>query len=184
MEQTDRSGLGPGWKRMKELMGARGGGGGKGQPSSYHSMFRREGFQEAASPSQDTDVVGLYASGRLRGAALVSSVSVSVCWRGRRSLRRDWALSPFGGACFNVLCPPPGPFLPPAGQPAPPGPPASRAKSQSLDPFADLGDLSSSLQGEVQGGLGVHRADWRCAGQIGGAQGRIGGAQGGAGAQC
>ncbi|CAK6433374.1 unnamed protein product [Pipistrellus nathusii] len=50
-----------------------------------------------------------------------------------------------------------GPFLPPAGQPAPPGPPASRAKSQSLDPFADLGDLSSSLQGSP-GGFGPKAA--------------------------
>ncbi|XP_036182139.1 cyclin-G-associated kinase isoform X2 [Myotis myotis] len=44
-----------------------------------------------------------------------------------------------------------GPFFSPGGQPAPPGPPASRAKSQSLDPFADLGDLSSSLQGSPGG---------------------------------
>ncbi|XP_054564782.1 cyclin-G-associated kinase [Eptesicus fuscus] len=44
-----------------------------------------------------------------------------------------------------------GPFFPPGGPPAPPGPPASRAKSQSLDPFADLGDLSSSLQGSPGG---------------------------------
>ncbi|XP_014388952.1 PREDICTED: cyclin-G-associated kinase [Myotis brandtii] len=44
-----------------------------------------------------------------------------------------------------------GPFFSPGGQPAPPGPPASRAKSQNLDPFADLGDLSSSLQGSPSG---------------------------------
>ncbi|ELK24416.1 Cyclin-G-associated kinase [Myotis davidii] len=44
-----------------------------------------------------------------------------------------------------------GPFFSPGGQPAPPGPPASRAKSQSLDLFADLGDLSSSLQGSPGG---------------------------------
>ncbi|XP_058402474.1 cyclin-G-associated kinase isoform X3 [Diceros bicornis minor] len=43
-----------------------------------------------------------------------------------------------------------GPF-PPGGQPAPSGPPASRTKSQSLDPFADLGDLSSGLQGSPAG---------------------------------
>ncbi|XP_008840007.1 cyclin-G-associated kinase isoform X3 [Nannospalax galili] len=35
----------------------------------------------------------------------------------------------------------------PGGQPAPPGPQPSQTKSESLDPFADLGDLSSSLQG-------------------------------------
>lgn len=43
-----------------------------------------------------------------------------------------------------------GPFFSPGGQPVPPGPPASQTKSQSLDPFADLGDLSSSLQGNEQ----------------------------------
>lgn len=46
---------------------------------------------------------------------------------------------------------PEGPFVTPGGQPAPPGPPASQTKSQSLDPFADLGDLSSSLQGSPGG---------------------------------
>lgn len=46
---------------------------------------------------------------------------------------------------------PEGPFFTPGGQPAPPGPPASQTKSQSLDPFADLGDLSSSLQGSPGG---------------------------------
>lgn len=40
-----------------------------------------------------------------------------------------------------------GPFFSPGGQPAPPGPPASQPQSQNQDPFADLGDLSSSLQG-------------------------------------
>ncbi|XP_025742697.1 cyclin-G-associated kinase isoform X3 [Callorhinus ursinus] len=44
-----------------------------------------------------------------------------------------------------------GPFFPPGGQPATPGPPASWTKSQSLDPFADLGDLSSGLQGSPAG---------------------------------
>lgn len=44
-----------------------------------------------------------------------------------------------------------GPFFSPGGQPAPPGPPASWTKSQSLDPFADLGDLSSGLQGSPAG---------------------------------
>ncbi|XP_028359663.1 cyclin-G-associated kinase isoform X2 [Phyllostomus discolor] len=43
-----------------------------------------------------------------------------------------------------------GPFCPGA-QPAPPGPPAGQTKAQSLDPFADLGDLSSSLQGSPGG---------------------------------
>ncbi|XP_065733373.1 cyclin-G-associated kinase [Phocoena phocoena] len=51
-----------------------------------------------------------------------------------------------------------GPFVSPGGQPAPPGPPASQTKSQSQDPFADLGDLSSSLQGSpaapTPGGFG------------------------------
>ncbi|XP_053433823.1 cyclin-G-associated kinase isoform X3 [Nycticebus coucang] len=40
-----------------------------------------------------------------------------------------------------------GPVFSSGGQPAPSGLPASWTKSQSLDPFADLGDLSSSLQG-------------------------------------
>ncbi|XP_016051333.1 PREDICTED: cyclin-G-associated kinase isoform X3 [Miniopterus natalensis] len=44
-----------------------------------------------------------------------------------------------------------GPFFSPGGPPAPPGPPASRTKSQNLDPFADLGDLGSSLQGSPGG---------------------------------
>uniref|UniRef100_A0A8C6F5W7 Cyclin G associated kinase n=1 Tax=Monodon monoceros TaxID=40151 RepID=A0A8C6F5W7_MONMO len=51
-----------------------------------------------------------------------------------------------------------GPFVSPGGQPAPPGPPASQTKSQSHDPFADLGDLSSGLQGSpaapTPGGFG------------------------------
>ncbi|XP_023975230.1 cyclin-G-associated kinase isoform X1 [Physeter macrocephalus] len=51
-----------------------------------------------------------------------------------------------------------GPFVSPGGQPAPPGPPASQTKSQSQDPFADLGDLSSGLQGSpaapAPGGFG------------------------------
>nr|XP_054109543.1 cyclin-G-associated kinase isoform X1 [Callithrix jacchus] len=37
------------------------------------------------------------------------------------------------------------------GQPAPCGPQASWTKSQNLDPFADLGDLSSGLQGSPAG---------------------------------
>ncbi|XP_046512108.1 cyclin-G-associated kinase isoform X1 [Equus quagga] len=44
-----------------------------------------------------------------------------------------------------------GPLLAPGGQPAPPGPSASRTKSQSLDPFADLGDLSPGLPGSTAG---------------------------------
>ncbi|XP_053778598.1 cyclin-G-associated kinase isoform X2 [Desmodus rotundus] len=55
-----------------------------------------------------------------------------------------------------------GPYFCPGGQPAPPGPPASQTKSQSLDPFADLGDLSSSLQGSpggfASGGFGPKAA--------------------------
>uniref|UniRef100_A0A8C3W441 Cyclin-G-associated kinase n=1 Tax=Catagonus wagneri TaxID=51154 RepID=A0A8C3W441_9CETA len=51
-----------------------------------------------------------------------------------------------------------GPFFSPGGQPAPPGPPAGQPQSQSRDPFADLGDLSSSLQGSpaasAPGGFG------------------------------
>uniref|UniRef100_A0A8C0D113 Cyclin-G-associated kinase n=1 Tax=Balaenoptera musculus TaxID=9771 RepID=A0A8C0D113_BALMU len=51
-----------------------------------------------------------------------------------------------------------GPFVSPRGQPAPPGPPASQTKSQSQDPFADLSDLSSGLQGSpaapAPGGFG------------------------------
>lgn len=46
--------------------------------------------------------------------------------------------------------PSPGPFFSPGGQPAPAGPPAGQTKPQSLDPFADLGDLSASLQGIVR----------------------------------
>ncbi|EDL20099.1 cyclin G associated kinase, isoform CRA_a [Mus musculus] len=38
-----------------------------------------------------------------------------------------------------------------AGHPAPPGPNPSQTKSQNLDPFADLSDLSSSLQGGFVG---------------------------------
>ncbi|KAB0398243.1 hypothetical protein E2I00_008833, partial [Balaenoptera physalus] len=48
-----------------------------------------------------------------------------------------------------------GPFVSPGGQPAPPGPPASQTKSQSQDPFADLGDLSSGLQGNLRAVLGT-----------------------------
>ncbi|XP_040093661.1 cyclin-G-associated kinase isoform X2 [Oryx dammah] len=40
-----------------------------------------------------------------------------------------------------------GPFFSPGDQPAPSGLPASQTKSQSQDPFADIGDLSSGLQG-------------------------------------
>ncbi|XP_036903221.1 cyclin-G-associated kinase isoform X2 [Sturnira hondurensis] len=57
-------------------------------------------------------------------------------------------------AWADAPAPPPateGPFFCPGGQPAPPAPPASQTKSQSLDPFADLGDLSSSLQGSPGG---------------------------------
>ncbi|KAM5272079.1 cyclin-G-associated kinase isoform 2-T2 [Ctenodactylus gundi] len=44
-----------------------------------------------------------------------------------------------------------GPLLPPGTQPAPPGPPSSQTKSQILDPFANLGELSCSLQGSAAG---------------------------------
>ncbi|XP_036777287.1 cyclin-G-associated kinase isoform X3 [Manis pentadactyla] len=44
-----------------------------------------------------------------------------------------------------------GPFFSPGGQPTPPGPPASGSKPQSLDPFADFGDLGSGLQGSPAG---------------------------------
>uniref|UniRef100_A0A8C8YRE7 Cyclin G associated kinase n=1 Tax=Prolemur simus TaxID=1328070 RepID=A0A8C8YRE7_PROSS len=49
--------------------------------------------------------------------------------------------------------PSPGPLFSSGGQAAPSGPQASRIKSQvqSLDPFADLGDLSSGLQGSSAG---------------------------------
>lgn len=57
----------------------------------------------------------------------------------------DWAEAPAPTPAAE------GPFFSPGGQPAPPGPPASRTKSQTLDPFADLGDLSSSLQGSPSG---------------------------------
>lgn len=104
--------------------------------------------------------LGLYASGGLlwgqwkqpcsRACPCLAPEPQS-CARPAGASAESWAVSPCDGACFNVLCPSLGPFFSPGGQPAPPGPPASRAKSQSLDPFADLGDLSSSLQGEVQG---------------------------------
>ncbi|XP_041488047.1 cyclin-G-associated kinase isoform X5 [Microtus oregoni] len=42
---------------------------------------------------------------------------------------------------------PEGPLFSSGGHPAPPGHHSSQTKSQSLDPFADLSDLSSSLQG-------------------------------------
>lgn len=64
--------------------------------------------------------------------------------------------------------PPPGPFFSPGGQPAPPGPPASQPQSQNQDPFADLGDLSSSLQGNLQAVWGVQRAPGPCGGTGGG----------------
>uniref|UniRef100_A0A2K6ENF3 Cyclin G associated kinase n=1 Tax=Propithecus coquereli TaxID=379532 RepID=A0A2K6ENF3_PROCO len=44
-----------------------------------------------------------------------------------------------------------GPLFSSGGQTAPSGPQASWIKSQSLDPFADLGDLSSGLQGSPAG---------------------------------
>ncbi|XP_046279718.1 cyclin-G-associated kinase isoform X7 [Marmota monax] len=44
-----------------------------------------------------------------------------------------------------------GPLFSPGGQPTPPGPQPSQTKPQSLDPFADLGDLSSGLQGPPAG---------------------------------
>ncbi|XP_069877736.1 cyclin-G-associated kinase isoform X2 [Dipodomys merriami] len=40
-----------------------------------------------------------------------------------------------------------GALFSPGGQPAPPGPQPSQTKPQSLDPFADLGDLGSGVQG-------------------------------------
>lgn len=43
-----------------------------------------------------------------------------------------------------------GPLFSSAGHPAPPGPNPSQTKSQNLDPFADLSDLSSSLQGNEE----------------------------------
>lgn len=49
-----------------------------------------------------------------------------------------------GPASISV---PEGTLFSSAGQPAPPGPNPSQTKSQNLDPFADLSDLSSSLQG-------------------------------------
>lgn len=55
-----------------------------------------------------------------------------------------------------------GPFSSSGSQPAPSSTPASHIKSQSLDPFADLGDLSSSLQGSpgglAPGGFGPRAA--------------------------
>ncbi|OWK13656.1 GAK, partial [Cervus elaphus hippelaphus] len=55
-----------------------------------------------------------------------------------------------------------GPFFSPGDQPAPPGLSASQTKSQSQDPFADLGDLSSGLQGSpatsTPGGFGPKAA--------------------------
>lgn len=65
------------------------------------------------------------------------------------------AVSYFSGTYPNALCPSSGPFFSPGGQPTPPGPPASGSKPQSLDPFADLGDLGSGLQGKVQNMLDV-----------------------------
>uniref|UniRef100_A0A2I3H3S9 Cyclin G associated kinase n=1 Tax=Nomascus leucogenys TaxID=61853 RepID=A0A2I3H3S9_NOMLE len=47
--------------------------------------------------------------------------------------------------------PSPGPLFSPGGQPAPCGSQASWTKSQNPDPFADLGDLSSGLQGSPAG---------------------------------
>lgn len=47
----------------------------------------------------------------------------------------------------NALILFPGPLFSSGGHPGPPGHHPSQTKSQSLDPFADLSDLSSSLQG-------------------------------------
>lgn len=52
------------------------------------------------------------------------------------------------GHCLRPLLSP-GPLFSRGGQPTPPGPQPSQTKPQSLDPFADLGDLSSGLQGNV-----------------------------------
>ncbi|XP_023363468.1 cyclin-G-associated kinase [Otolemur garnettii] len=49
-----------------------------------------------------------------------------------------------------------GPVFSSGGQPAPSGLPANWTKSQSLDPFADLGDLSSGLQGLPTGSRPVN----------------------------
>ncbi|XP_048220029.1 cyclin-G-associated kinase isoform X2 [Perognathus longimembris pacificus] len=46
---------------------------------------------------------------------------------------------------------PEGALFSPGGQPAPLGPQPSQAKPQSLDPFADLGDLGSGVQGSPSG---------------------------------
>lgn len=46
-----------------------------------------------------------------------------------------------------------GSFFSPGGPPGPSAPLDSHSKSQSLDPFADLGDLSSSLPGSSAAGL-------------------------------
>ena len=61
------------------------------------------------------------------------------------------------GAPSHTLCASPGPFFSAGGQPAAPSAPGSWTKSQSLDPFADLGDLSSGLQGDVQDPPGGRR---------------------------
>lgn len=61
-----------------------------------------------------------------------------------------WAHRPGQQLSASHPRPSAGPFFSPGGQPAPAGPPASQTKPQSLDPFADLGDLSASLQGNVQ----------------------------------
>uniref|UniRef100_A0A8C6DFG1 J domain-containing protein n=1 Tax=Moschus moschiferus TaxID=68415 RepID=A0A8C6DFG1_MOSMO len=61
-----------------------------------------------------------------------------------------------------------GPFFSPGDQPAPSGLPANPTKSQSQDPFADLGDLSSGLQGSpaapVPGGFGPKAAPSKASG--------------------
>uniref|UniRef100_A0A8C0QBT0 Cyclin G associated kinase n=1 Tax=Canis lupus familiaris TaxID=9615 RepID=A0A8C0QBT0_CANLF len=56
-----------------------------------------------------------------------------------------WAEAPAPAAAAE------GPFFSAGGQPAAPSAPGSWTKSQSLDPFADLGDLSSGLQGSPAG---------------------------------
>lgn len=108
---------------------------------------------EAASTTCASVLAGLLHTGRA-GASSQAGVRLS---------RRKEERSEVPGGCVSLQvvlvltpCAPfPGPLFSPGGQPAPCGSQASWTKSQNPDPFADLGDLSSGLQGNVEGTLRV-----------------------------
>ena len=108
---------------------------------------------EAASATHASVLAGLVHTSRA-GASSQAGVRLS---------RRKEAPSEVPGGFVSLqmvlvlmpCAPSPGPLFSSGGQPAPCGSQASWTKSQNPDPFADLGDLSSGLQGNVEGTLGV-----------------------------